>query len=1186
MYIPFEEVQQIVERINRAESPREAMEAVVRWLGERIAPAALAVLDPHRAGVDVSFTPGYQPPPALLSWLRSPDSWLAWQSWTQPHWLDADHPIDGLNHAGPALLAPLRYENSGRGLLWLDGQHRPQIVHEGGGQQAVLLTQLLTARLHHLEVNTGWDTLLTSINEFSRALAQDLTSEEMWRRVHEQVSTLFDTSSFYVGLLNPYNNQLTLPVASQDGMQVYYGPIPLSGLSKAVITHGIPLHFRDLEAEGERLAALDVEFSDLEPGENARSWIGVPLRGRRNEILGLISIQNVLPNRYHEPDLSMLMMVAVQIAMAVESKHLFSNEMERRKIASTLMEVSQVVGSTLNTDEVLERMLEQMRRVVDYDCATILLPAADEPERMTVAAMSGERRLARGAQVSFPPDGPATRVRDSAQPFVVDDMTEHPEWVDNALVGGGARSWMGVPMTMQERVTGLITLEKYAPHYYTETNASTAFALARQAAVAVENARLHAQLEAHLKQTEGRATRLATIHNISTVLSSTLDQDIVLNTAARLLVETFPGDHCGIVLFNPRDGQGYLAVEYPVSQNLGAKIAIQGNTTIEQLVRGSSAIAVYPDTLLDAETRAALTHPGSRATLLAPLFAREQIVGSIGLDSLADRAFTKDELEVFATIARQVGLALNNAHLYAQAVAANRLKNEFLANMSHELRTPLNAIIGYSEMLLSQVYGELTAKQFDRLARVNASGKHLLDLINNVLDLSKIEAGQMELALEPFSISEVVYDTLADVTPQAEAKGLRVGLNLAPDLPTIQADGQRLRQIIGNLLDNAIKFTDSGSITLSITPMTVKDGEPGAGWRFPAHIKPGDGGWLLLSVADTGIGISLEHQEMIFDAFRQVDGSSVRRFEGTGLGLTITQQLVRLHGGYLWVESELGQGSTFNVLLPFEQETVNLIERPIEIDPERPLVLVVDDDPGALQLVQDYLSDGVYQVLGTPNPGFALELARRYHPTAIITDIMMPNISGWEVLRELKGDQETAAIPVIVMSMIEQKTIGFYLGASDYLVKPITRAMLLESLARVARIIPRAPVLIVDDNAYDRRFLAKLLERAGYPVASVDSGEAALTWLGENRASLILLDVMMGNVDGFEVLKRLSADPATADIPVIIQTGAEIPEDRLPLMEGRQFLQKGAISGNLLVEQVQIALNRAMHQRATTGPGG
>jgi signal transduction histidine kinase/DNA-binding response OmpR family regulator len=1179
MYIPFEDIQQIVERINQAETPLAAMDSVARWLGERVAPAALAVLDPHRAGADVSFTPGYQPPPALFDWLRSPDSWLAWQSWTEPRWLDADRRVDGLEHPGPGLLAPLRYEGTGRGLLWMDGANRPTAVQEGGGQQAVLIAQLLAARLHHLDVNTGWNTLLTSVNEFSRALAQDLTNEEMWRRVHEQVSTLFDTSSFFVGLLNPYNNQLTLPVASQDGMQVYYGPIPLSGLSKAVITHGIPLHFRDLAAEGERLAGLAVEFSDMEPGDNARSWMGVPLRGRRNEILGLISIQNVLPNRYHEPELSMLMMVAVQIAMAVESKHLFSNEMERRKIASTLMEVSQVVGSTLNTGEVLERMLEQMRRVVDYDCATILLPAAGDPQRMTVAALSGEPRLARGAEVAFPPDGPGTRVRDSAQPFVVDDLDEHPEWRGDVLVGQGARSWMGVPMMMQERVTGLITLEKFAPHYYTETNASTAFALARQAAVAVENARLHAQLEDHLKLTEGRANRLATIHNISTVLSSTLDQDIVLNTAARLLVETFPGDHCGILLFNSIDSQASLAAEYPVSHNLGAKIAIQGNETIEKLVRGSPSIAIYPDTLVEAETRAALTEDGSRATLLAPLFARDRMIGSIALDCLTDRTFTKDELEVFATIARQVGLALNNAHLYAQAVAANKLKNEFLANMSHELRTPLNAIIGYSEMLLSQVYGDLTAKQFDRLARVNASGKHLLDLINNVLDLSKIEAGQMELTLEPFSISEVVYDTLADVTPQAEAKGLRVGLNLAPDLPTIKADGQRLRQMIGNLLDNAIKFTDSGSITLSINPVTVHHGTPQGGWRFPPHVKPGDGGWLLLSVADTGIGISQEHQDLIFDAFRQVDGSSIRRFEGTGLGLTITQQLVRLHGGYLWVDSELGQGSTFNVLLPFEPETAKLSEKPVDIDPNRPLVLVVDDDPGALQLVQDYLSDGVYQVLGTPNPGSALELARRYHPTAIITDIMMPGISGWEVLRELKGDKDTADIPVIVQSMIEQKTIGFYLGAADYLVKPVTRAALLEALAKVARVIPKAPILVIDDNAYDRRLLTKLLERAGYTVESVESGEAALTWLMHKRAALILLDVLMTGVDGFEMLKRLSTDPATADIPIILQTGAEIPEDRLPLVAGRAVLQKGAISGSLLVEQVQIALNRAMHQR-------
>jgi signal transduction histidine kinase/CheY-like chemotaxis protein len=734
-------------------------------------------------------------------------------------------------------------------------------------------------------------------------------------------------------------------------------------------------------------------------------------------------------------------------------------------------------------------------------------------------------------------------------------------------------------MLIQDHITGLIIMEKYIPNYYTGNNASTAFALARQAAFAVENARLHADAESNLKMLEQRARRLASMHHISTILSSSLDRDVVLNTSAELLTDLFECDHCGIILINEKDNKAYLVAEHPATENLGMRIAIEGNLTFEKLVRGNTALAIY-DNQIEDEDEEALTvmhQIGARSTLLAPLIARDRVIGSISLGvTTRQRIFTDDERETCMTIAGQVGLAINNAHLYEQAIAANRLKSEFLANMSHELRTPLNAIIGYSEMLLSQVYGELNQKQSDRLMRVNSSGKHLLELINDVLDLSKIEAGQMELALEPFSISDMVYDTLAAITPQAEAKNLNLNLKLASDLPKIQADAQRIRQIITNLLDNAIKFTDAGSVTLDVKRTSMLENQP---QKIPDHLGVPDGEWLSIVVADTGIGIRQEDQAIIFEAFRQVDGSSVRKYEGTGLGLAITLQLVKLHHGYLWLESEPAKGSTFTVLLPFAQPADNPVDDVVIADPDLPIVMVIDDDPSALQLVQDYLSEYAYQVVGVVNSSQAVELARRLRPAVVITDIMMPNVSGWEILRELKGDKETSDIPIIVLSIIEQKTIGFYLGAADYLIKPINRDALLASITRIARVAPKDPILIVDDNPYDRVFLAELLEHAGYPTVQLDSGEAALQWLTDQSASLILLDLVMPGLSGMAVLDELRQRTATRDVPVMIVTGGDLPADKMRDQGVTHILQKGTMSGNTFMQAVQTALNKNLQKR-------
>lgn len=1029
---------------------------------------------------------------------------------------------------------------------------------------------------------------LGTINEISHTLARHFGTDDMWSSLHEQLATLFDTSSFFIGIYDPDRRQLTLPLVSEEGGRIIYDePIMLKGLIRAVITHGKALHFRDLMTESERLSALRIQLSEDEPGFPATSWMGVPLSSRDNVVMGLISVQSPIPHNYTDDDFALLAAVAAQISLALDNARLLSAEQERRKIANTLIDVSHSMTSMLDSDTLLEQIVEQMARVIDFDSACVLLPLehpADERAlRMTVSASFGMPPGFRGTELLFTADSLVTQVKNTQQPLLIEDVQNHPEWRSDlpSSTAKKTRSWLGVPMLVHDRVTGIITVDKFMPNFYTDRDASTVYAMARQAAVALENARLLAQAQDNLRIMQERARRLASMHTIATVISSTLDQDTVLNTAAQLVTELFEVDHCAIVLIDQKHGDGYLVAEYPYTQNIGIRIEVENNPTFERLIRSSAAVVIQDSTGESSALWDAHIISGQLA-MVAPLIARDRLIGTISIDTQKEqRVFVEDDKETYMTIAAQVALAIHNAQLYEQAVAANRLKSEFLANISHELRTPLNAIIGYSDLLLTGMYGELGPLQIDRLTRVNTSGKHLLGLINDVLDLSKIEAGQMDLALEPLNLAELIQESSVNIAPQAEKKGLRFAVHIDNALPIVRADAQRMRQIFINLMGNAVKFTHEGGVTLRVFVLHIQDRQVSEDFPLPAHLNVPDGEWLVVSIKDTGIGIKPEDQAIIFDAFRQADGSSVREFEGTGLGLAITQRLVGLHNGYLWVESEEDKGSTFTVLLPSTTLTAQTdLDMPHIKDDGRPVVLMIDDDPTALQLVEDYLGKDTYQVIAMINPTQALQIAEKIRPAVVITDIMMPSVDGWQVLRTLKQNPATASIPVIVLSIVEKKTTGFYLGAADYLIKPVTRETLLESLARVTRIKPKDPILVVDENPKDRTLLKEILERAGYPVAIAENGEEALSWLDRQAAALIIIDLLMTQMSGFDLLARLRENPATADLPAVVVTIRDLTEDNAEKLRQNivQVVEKHRMSGNTLVEQVQIALNRQLQR--------
>lgn len=1154
--------------IQSAATPAEAARALAEGLTQTIGPTAIAL---GQAGSRQIFGSSA---PEVEAWLNSIDE-------PQGRVLSVGQTSDDLPLTGPALIAPLVDDLQTYGLMCVQAG---DAVTPFPVEALALLADLLVAQLRYHHAERRWhaslDQLrshegagLTELNEIGQILNSNLDLTALWDRLHEHLNILFDATSFFIGLYDTPTDQLRLPLVSEDGIRMEYPPIPLSGFSRAVVAHGLELYFQNVEEESERLAGLGITPDDREPGRWALSWIGVPLRFRHSEVAGLISIQNRLPYSYGDYELLLLTTVAGQISLALESLRLADAERERRAILNAVVDAGKSANSQADAGEIIEQILEQARRTIGYDVTVTLFPVegCTDGTRMTLFASHDFQPYTDGFELKFSPRSPIAQVATSQQPLVLFDAQAHDEWDARGALPHAAeiRAWLAVPMIVQDRLIGLLTFGKYAPDGYSESDASVALALARTAALGIDHADLWAQAQVSQQVQAKRAHRLTSIHRVASVISSTLDRDEVLNTTAQLLTELFEADHSGVVMRSERDAEATLVVEYPDMGNRGLRLPLDSNTTMRDLAEYGTAIGIEDADAddLDEPTKDVLRRLGVRSTLFAPLIAGDSILGAVGVSMFVrQRVFTQDERETLMTVAGQVAMAVHNAALYEQALAANRLKSQFLTTVSHEFRTPLNAIIGYSDMLLNDYYGSLNEQQRDRMQRVYTGGNNLLNLINDVLDLSKIEAGQIALSSRQLRASTTIAQCIAEFAPRAAAKNLTLEMLAPPGEPPVEADPHYLARMISNLLDNAIKFTHEGGIMVRVYSLVTHWGETLDGPNPPPYLRVPDGSWVALAVTDTGIGIHPDNQHIIFESFRQVDGSSVREYGGTGLGLAIAQRLAALHGGYLWVESQPDKGSTFTLLLPSPAiENADATE-PIYLRDERPLVIVLAASD-LQQQAREQLTSDKYQLIGTNNPSRALQIARRLQADVLIADLLLPGANGWELLQTLNSGETAVDVPPILIHEQDGKAQSFLLGSAGYLPKQVGRAILLETLTGILPREQNAPLLLVSSSSAKRARLERWLSGAGYVVELASSGDEAIGCIERQPIALIILDLPLAQ--GLALLAEIRANPYTIDVPLLItvasdQAGQPAPDD--------QTATALPLEGGALLEQVKAAL--------------
>jgi signal transduction histidine kinase/DNA-binding response OmpR family regulator len=991
--------------------------------------------------------------------------------------------------------------------------------------------------------------------QLAEALATQLAVAIQNRRLFEEARRSSDELSQLMQLYTHQGWSQFTQLHSTDELHHEYHAPNLKPLDEHV------LHQIEDAVEARGLSTIDVADQRI---------VAVPI-ALRGEVLGTIGIEDDPDRKWTTDELATLQAVADQVAQSIEAARLLEDSEVSLQEATTLYKASQSITQAGTPNDVLRAIAEEAitSEMIDQGMFAFVLPTGPgDPLQFEVVAEwtregNDPNQIGRIWNAA---DVPLLN-RPHSEPLAIDDLAHAAENQIDALSrqffmnAHHATALALIPLFKGGVIGGWLVLESRRGHYhFTEPEIRRYRTLTNQAATLFENQRLFQDVEA-------RVNELSVLTRIGRRIASTLDLNEVLSLIVEETLNATNATQASIALYN--EAENALEMRVMRGYEAGAEMVNLGKLFRPgEGFHGQVLLTGQPILTGDVRTNPAYLEltGDTRSEYIVPIRQGELLLGALNLESPEINVFNEADQRLIEALADQAAVAIANARSYEaerQAVErmreVDRLKTQFLANMSHELRTPLNSIIGFSRVIMRGIDGPVTELQTADLQSIYGSGQHLLGLINNILDISKIEAGKMELATEQVDLREIARSVMSTAIALVKDKHVRLEQQIPDELPPIIADPTRVRQIILNLISNASKFTDQGTITLRIEVL-------------PEAAK--------ISVHDTGMGIPSDKLEHIFEEFTQVDASTTRSVGGTGLGLAITRSFVEMHGGRIWVESEMGVGSTFIFTLPWkpkaeEEQVVSLPTDMAAREAGKKVILSIDDDPGVITLYKRYLEKQGYIVIGLTDPSKAIEEAKRLLPFAITLDVMMPSRDGWSLLADLKSTPEISRVPIVVCSIIHDKTKGFSLGAAEYLVKPITEDELLRVLDRVERHGEVKNVLVIDDEPKAIQLIKRILEAKGsYQVLEAENGAQGLARVQAEQPDLIILDLMMPEVDGFTVIETLKGSAVTRDIPVIIVTAKEITREDRDRLDGYAvaLFNKGMFTAEQLLNELVNAL--------------